>query len=333
MKRRDFIAAAAAAGAAVMAGAAGSATRDKLGPVLPQRRLGRTGVAVTMLGVGGYHVGWTTERDAQAVIEAALAGGIRFFDTAESYQKGESETRYGRWLVPKYREHIFLMTKSTATTAADLRRHLDESRQRLKADVIDLWQVHSLRDPQDVDTRLENGILEVLREAKASGKVRFVGFTGHSNPEAHLRMLERTNGGEPFDTCQMPINVLDPSYHSFINQVLPRLEPRNIAPLAMKTLADGRFFDRKQVGAREVWKTDQPLVPGRLTIAEALQFAWSLPISVLITGAENVELLEQKIALAKSFTALDAGQRGRLIAKVADRADGKIEYYKRPVKA
>lgn len=308
-------------------------TRDALGAVLPRRPLGRTGESVTMLAVGGYHVGWTTEKDAQDVIETAIAGGIRFFDTAESYGRGESESRYGRFLVPKYRPHIFLMTKSTATTAAELRRHLDDSLRRLKTDFVDLWQVHSLSSPRDVDERLANGILEVLAEAKEKKKVRFVGFTGHSNPEAHLRMLERTAESDPFDTCQMPINVLDPSYHSFIARVLPELQRRTIAPLAMKTLADGRFFGTKRVNGRTVWETASPIVPDRLSIAEALHFAWSLPISVLISGAENAAMIQEKIDLAKSFTGMTAVERTRLITKVADLADGKVEYFKRPVTA
>lgn len=335
MKRRDFIAAVAGSTAAVIAqGAAlGGEERDALGAVLPRRQLGRTGVAVTMLGVGGYHVGWTTERDAEEVIAAALEGGIRFFDTAESYNKGESERRYGRFLVPKYRRHIFLMTKSTAKNAADLRRHLDESLQRLNTDVIDLFQVHSLSNPQDVDDRLAHGILEVLQAAKAAGQVRHVGFTGHANPEAHRRLLERTQGSDLFETCQMPVNVVDPSYHSFIRQVLPELQQRRIALLAMKTLADGRFFAEKRVGTRTVWQSQAPIVPNRLSVADALNFAWSLPISVLITGAENAGLIREKVALAKSFSTLDATARERLIAKVADLADGKVEYFKRPVTA
>jgi uncharacterized protein len=332
MKRRDFITTLAVTGAAMATGKAAEETRDALGAVLPGRRLGRTGVSVTMLGVGGYHVGWTTERDAQAVIETALAGGIRFFDTAESYQRGESERRYGRFLVPKYREHVFLMTKSTARTAEGLRRHLDESLQRLQTDSIDLWQVHSLASPQDVDERLAAGILDVLAEAKAGGKVRFVGFTGHSNPEAHLRMLERTRAHDPFDACQLPVNVLDPSYHSFIERVLPELQRRNIAALAMKTLADGRFFSIKRVTERVLWQTEQPLVPNRLGIAEALHYAWSLPIAVLITGAETAPMLQEKIELAKTFTGMTAAERTRLVASVADAAgDGRIEYFKRPI--
>jgi aryl-alcohol dehydrogenase-like predicted oxidoreductase len=333
MKRRDFIMTLAATGATMMAATSSKSgeNSDALGATLPRRSLGRTGERVTMLGVGGYHVGWTTEKDAQEVIETGIAGGIRFFDTAESYGKGESESRYGRFLVPKYRQHIFLMTKSTARTADDLRRHLDDSLRRLKTDYVDLFQVHSLSNPKDVDERLANGILDVLTEAKAKKKVRFVGFTGHSNPEAHLRMLQRTTEADPFDTCQMPINVLDPSYHSFITRVLPELQKRRIAPLAMKTLADGRFFGMKRVNSRVVWESKSPLVPNRLGVGEALSFAWSLPISVLITGAENASLLQEKIDLAKAFTGMTAADRQRLIAKVADLADGKVEYFKRPV--
>jgi aryl-alcohol dehydrogenase-like predicted oxidoreductase len=333
MKRRDFIVTLAASGATMMAATnpGQNETRDALGAVLPKRPLGRTGESVTMLGVGGYHVGWTAEKDAQEVIETALAGGVRFFDTAESYQRGESETRYGRFLVPKYREHIFLMTKSTAKTAAELRRHLDDSLRRLQTDFVDLWQVHSLSSPQDVDQRLASGILDVLAEAKANKKTRFVGFTGHSNPEAHLRMLERTTDSNPFDTCQMPINALDPSYHSFTARVLPELQQRRIAVLAMKTLADGRFFGEKRVSGRTIWESPAPIVPNRLSVAEALHFAWSLPISVLITGAETAAMLQEKIGLAKAFTGMTAAERTRVIAKVADLADGKIEYFKRPV--
>ncbi len=269
---------------------------DRLGELLPRRTLGQTGVAVTMLGVGGYHIGGSmNERESQATIEAALEGGVRFFDTAESYQRGASERRYGKYLTPKYREDVFLMTKTTARDAATARRHLEGSLKNLRTDYLDLWQVHSLSDPADVDGRIENGVLEVVQAAKASGKVRHIGFTGHQNPHAHARMLERTDF---FETCQLPINVLDPSYHSFIETVLPTLVERNMGVLAMKTLADGRFFARK---SRVGWRSDNPVVPNRVTIEEALHFAWSLPISVLITGPDDAPMLREKIELARSF--------------------------------
>ena len=341
MERRAFLRTLAAATPAMMAacknGEVPEVIKEQaelaagLGATLPLRPLGRTGEQVTMLGVGGYHVGWTTEKDAQEVIETALQGGISFFDTAESYDNGGSETRYGKYLTPKYRDQVFIMTKTTGKDAATAQRHLDESLQRMKTDYLDLWQVHSLQNPEDVDTRIENGVLDVFIKAKESGKVRFIGFTGHTNPEAHLRMLERTKDSNIFDAAQMPINVMDSNYHSFIKQVVPELQARNIALLAMKTLADGRFFPRKETLESFIWESDEPVIPARLTIAEALIFVWTLPVSVLITGAENAGMMQEKIEIAKSFTEMSEEKRNELIDKVADLADGKVEYYKNPV--
>ncbi len=296
------------------------------------RRLGDTGEAVTMLGIGGFHVGWTSEKDAQEIIEAAIQGGIRFFDNAEGYSKGVAEERYGKYLVPKYREHIFLMTKTQAKDARTTREHLEGSLRRMKVDCIDLWQIHSLRSPEDVDERLENGVLDVVLKAQEEGKVRHIGFTGHSNPEAHLRMLQQTPGIK-FATCQMPVNVMDASYHSFTGQVIPVLQKRKIGLLAMKSMADGRFFGMKAMPHRgTVWQSDNPAIPGRLSIRDALHYVWSLPTSVLITGAENASLVREKVDLAKTFTGMSEEQRMELVARVADlAAEGKTEYYKRPV--
>lgn len=306
-----------------------STNSDKWGYVLPKRKLGKTGVNVTMLGVGGYHVGWTTEKDAQAVIEAALEGGIRFFDTAESYGPHTSETRYGKYLTPKYREEIFLMTKSTAKDAKTMQEHLDASLKRLNTDYLDLWQVHSVMDPNDVDNRIDNGVFDVVMKAKEDGKVKHVGFTGHNNPKAHLRVLESTTDNSFFETIQMPINVVDANLDHFINTVLPVALERNLGILAMKTMADGRFFGKKMRLDDLQWETPDPIVPNRLSIKEALYFVWSLPVSVLITGAENERFIKEKIELAKGFTSFSESERSQLISKVADLAEiGKVEYYK-----
>src|SRR5690554_145377 len=168
------------AGLSISSAAFGKKTEnDRLGEVLPKRKFGRTGEYVTMLGTGGFHVGWTTERDAQEVIEASLEGGVRFFDTAESYSQGVSEERYGKYLTTKYRDLIFLMTKTTGPDAKTVQEHLEGSLRRLKVDQIDLYQVHSIRTPQDVDDRISNGVLEVLLKAKEQGKIKYIGFTGH----------------------------------------------------------------------------------------------------------------------------------------------------------
>ena len=304
-------------------------SRDKISEHLPLRKLGNTGEKVTMLGLGGYHIGWTTENKAKETIEAALEGGIRFFDTAESYSDGLSEKRYGKYLVPNYRDDIFLMTKTHSKDAATTRKHLEGSLRRMKTDVIDLWQVHTLLTPDDVDHRIENGVLDVIAEAKKSGKVRYVGITGHQSPYALERMLDKT-GEDFFSTCQLPVNVIDAGVeHSFIQQIMPRLMDRNMGVLAMKTLADGRFFSKKIQEGNEIWNTNKPVVPDMLTIEEALGFAWSLPISVLITGAENPQLIKEKIAMAKRFEKMNKATRDKLVEKVSDLSEkGEVEYYK-----
>lgn len=339
MKRRDFfttipaVASATALSTACTPPSKPPVASDQWGQLLPMRSLGATGEQVTMLGVGGFHAGWTSERDAHEVIETAMEMGIRFFDTAESYQNGESERRYGKWLSPKYRSEVFLMTKTTAPDAKTAREHLEGSLERLQTDYLDLWQIHSIMEPDDVDGRLANGVLDALLEAKASGKVRYIGFTGHANPEAHLRMLEQTSESNPFDTCQLPINALDPSEHSFIRQVMPVLEERNIAPLAMKTLADGRFFALKKRLDRVQWQSEDPAIPSRISVRDALHFAWSFPISVLITGAENASLLREKVDFAKGFVAMDPAQRDLHIERLADLAGTGVEYFKRPIES
>ena len=302
-----------------------SPSSDRLGERLPTRALGRTGEAVTMLGVGGWHIGrMPNERDAQATIEAALEGGVRFFDSAEGYQEGGSESRLGRLLTPKYRDAVFLMTKTTARDADGAGRHLEGSLRRLATDHLDLWQVHSVQDPDDVDGRIQHGVFDVMMEAKASGKTRYIGFTGHNSPFAHQRVLEKS---DIFDTCQMPINLADPSYASFIKGVLPTLVERKIGVLAMKTLANGGFFGGSEQGEHG----DNPkLVPYRVSIAEAVRFAWSLPISVLITGSDNPDQMKEKIALARSFVGLDEVGCDALVGKVADLVLGgqRVEFYK-----
>ncbi len=303
---------------------------DRWGKVLPLRRLGATGEEVTMLGVGGYHVGWTTERDAEEIIETAMASGIRFFDSAYSYGDGTSERRYGKYLVPKYRDEVFIMTKSTAKDYRTARAELEESLRRLNLDQVDLWQVHSLQSPEDTDARIENGVLRLAEEALKEGKARYIGFTGHANPYAHVRMIEQAGDSGLFSTCQFPVNLVDAaSEHSFVENVIPKALEAGIAVLAMKTLADGRFFGKKVVNGDTVWESDQPVIPGKVSLKEAQNFAWSMPISTLITGAENADLLKEKIKLAKKFVELKEAERLALTDRLtALAAEGKVEYYK-----
>ena len=297
-------------------------TSDRLGSLLPTRRFGRTGEAVTMLGVGGWHIGEMSEAEAQKTIETALEGGIRFFDSAESYQAGGSESRLGKLLVPKYRDDVFLMTKTTARNATKAWEHLESSLTRLNTDQLDLWQMHSVQNPADVDERIDNGILDVMLEAKATGKTRYIGFTGHASPAAHERVLEQT---DIFDTCQLSMNLVDVSYESFIERVVPTLVERNIGIIGMKALANGGFFGGTRHGKHG---PNPKVVPDRVSVSEAIRFVWSLPVSTLVTGPDNAKQMQEKIDIAKTFTGMDDDERQALIDKVEDMAGTTVEFYK-----
>ena len=303
-------------------GGAEEVTSDRLGLLLPTRRLGRTGEAVTMLTVGGWHIGDMQEAEAQKTIETALEGGVRFFDTAETYQNGGSESRLGKLLVPKYRDDVFLMTKTTARNANEAWTHLEASLTRLNTDRLDLWQVHAVRNPADVDERIENGVFDVMLEAKESGKTRYIGFTGHSSPRAHQRVLEKT---DIFDACQLAMNLADVSYESFIEKVVPTLIERNIGVIGMKSLANGGFFGGTQHGRHG---THPKVVPNRVSISEAVRFVFALPISTLVTGPDNAKQMQEKIDIAKNFTGMGDDERQKLIEKVEDMAGTTVEFYK-----
>jgi aryl-alcohol dehydrogenase-like predicted oxidoreductase len=296
-------------------GATELAPSDKLGPLLPLRTLGKTGLKVTMLAVGGSHIGRPSESVAQAVIEAAMESGIRTFDTAQLYQNGGSEERYGKFLTPKYREYVLIFTKTMAEDAATARSHLEGSLRRMKTDYLDLWQLHDVRTIDKADLRIRN-VLDVMLKAKEEGKVRHIGFTGHGSWRTHAHVLETTDA---FETCLMPINVADPSYESFTLNVLPTLVQRNMGAMAMKTLAaDGLMGGRDGTGPR--------IIPDRLSVHEALRYVWSLPVSTLVSGMASVAHLKANVASARSFVAMPEAERQALIAKVADVAQtGEME--------
>jgi predicted aldo/keto reductase-like oxidoreductase len=218
------------------------------------------------------------------------------------------------------------MTKSTGRDAKTVQEHLEGSLRRLKVDQIDLYQVHAISTPSDVDNRINNGVLDVLLKAKQEGKIKYLGFTGHQNPYAHMRMLEQTEASDIFDTVLMPVNLLDASYYSFIENVMPKALDRNMGILSIKSLADGRFFSKKEEAN---WTSDDPVIPNYVSIKEAMYFVWSLPVSALIAGNENATYMREKIALARSFSKLSEDEKQNLIDKVKLLAEsGGIEYYK-----
>ena len=283
---------------------------------MPMRILGRTGVKVSLIGLGGWHLGFKSidEELATRIIRAAIDNGINFMDNCWDYNEGASEERMGKALQDGYRERVFLMTKIDGRTKQEATKQLDESLKRLQTDHIDLVQHHEIlryEDPHRIFD--EQGANAALVEAREAGKISFIGFTGHKDPRIHLHMLEvaRENGFQ-FDAVQMPLNVMDAHYRSFENMVLPELVEQNIGVLAMKTLANGTILESKTV-----------------TAIECLQYAMNLPTSVVITGCESMEDLEQALTAARTFKPMTADQVRSILDKTAEAASrGKYELFK-----
>jgi aryl-alcohol dehydrogenase-like predicted oxidoreductase len=283
---------------------------------MPTRTLGRTGVEVSLIGLGGWHLGFKhlDEELATRMIRTAVDNGINFMDNCWDYNEGASEKRMGKALRDGYRERAFLMTKIDGRTKQEAAKQLDESLERLQTDYIDLVQHHEILRYEDPHRIFDaEGANAALLEARTAGKIRFIGFTGHKDPRIHLYMLEVAREyGFVFDTVQMPINVMDAHYRSFEKLVLPELVKQNIGVLAMKTLANGAILKSKTVSA-----------------VECLQYAMNLPVSVVITGCENMENLEQAITAARTFKPMTDEQISSLLAKTAKAAArGEYELFK-----
>jgi aryl-alcohol dehydrogenase-like predicted oxidoreductase len=307
---------------------------DKLGELLPQRQLIRNGEKVTAFCLGGYHVGLPEHPgDAQQMIERALELGVRFFDNARGYNKGRSEEYMGRFLTPKYREHIFLMTKAPAKTGEGVKKQLEESLKALKTDYVDLWQMHAISTSEDVDARINAGVLDAFLEAKEKGLTRYIGFTGHRNPATHLYFLEfLQKRGLQLDTVQMPLNVCDPSFESFEKHVLPVLLEQEIGVIAMKTMAGGSMMGgRIDTTPDDIATKDIPDVVGLsdLTLANLHQYVYSLPVSSLCSGCRFTYELDENVAVLKQLKELSEAEKTRLIDLAKPYAGLVVENYKR----
>ena len=291
-------------------------TETKSHAEMPTRRLGRTGVDVSLIGLGGWHLGFKSidEQLSIRLIRSAIDNGINFMDNCWDYNEGASEIRMGKALRDGYRERAFLMTKIDGRTKQEAAKQLDESLKRLQTDHIDLVQHHEIlryEDPHRIFD--EKGANAALLEARDAGKISFIGFTGHKDPRIHLYMLEvASENGFTFDAVQMPLNVMDAHYRSFEKMVLPELNKQNIGVLAMKTLANGMILKSKTV-----------------TAIECLQYAMNLPTSVVITGCENMEDLEQALTAARTFQPMTEDQVKKLLSKTEQAASrGEYEMFK-----
>ncbi|MDP9113805.1 MAG: aldo/keto reductase [Acidobacteriota bacterium] len=280
------------------------------------RALGRTGVQVSALGLGGFHLGCPQLSSAEAVrlVRTALDGGLTFMDNSWDYREGESEKRLGKALREGNRSRAFVMTKVDGRTKKEAARQLDESLARLRVDVIDLLQHHEVIRYDDVDRIFaEGGAMEAFLAARKAGKIRFIGFTGHKDPGVHLYMLATAKRhGFRFDTVQMPLNLMDTHFRSFEKQVLPELVAARIGVLSMKSMGNGVI-----------------LKSGAVTAVECLHYALNLPTSVVITGIDSMKILKQALKAAETFQPLTKPEEARLRAKTAQLAvDGAYELFK-----
>ena len=281
---------------------------------MPTRRLGNTGVEVSLLGIGGFHIGLPDEPDGIRIVREAIDHGVTFLDNCWDYNDGKSEIRMGKALRDGYRERAFLMTKLDGRTADAATKQLEQSLRRLQTDRLDLVQIHETIRMSDPDRVFApGGAIEALVEAKRQGKLRFIGFTGHKSPAIHKHMLETASAHRfRFDTVQMPLNVMDPHYDSFQKEVLPILVRENMGVLGMKPMGSGIFLQNGVV---------QPV--------ECLHYSMTLPTSVVITGCDSLGVLKQALLAAYTWKPLSAGAMEALLARTQRAgASGDYEQFK-----
>jgi len=317
--RRQFLG---QAGVGIVAGTVGVPALEALSaqPLaaagdIPYRKLGRSGEKVSLVGLGGLHIGLQKdEAESIRIVRTAVDRGINFLDNCWDYNDGVSEVRMGKALRDGYRKKVFLMTKIDGQVKALAAQQIDESLRRLQTDTIDLIQFHEVIRPGDPDRIFgPGGSFEAMMEAKKAGKLRYIGFTGHKDPDIHLKMLHTAfNHGFIFDTVQMPLNVMDAHYKSFARKVVPVLTQHGIGVLGMKSMGDG-FVLKSNV----------------VTPVECLHYAMNLPTSVVITGCDSLQILEQALDAARTFKPLTEEQLSAILAKTAPlAARGEFEPFK-----
>lgn len=279
---------------------------------LPYRKLGKTGLEVSLITVGGYHIGKEslTEQESITMIRTAIDEGVNFLDNAWEYHNGRSEERMGKALRDGYRDKVILMTKHHGREPKRARQHLEDSLRRLQTDVIDVWQFHELDEMKEVEEIYSSGVLDFALKAREQGKIKHIGFTGHHRPKVHLEMINR---GFDWETVQMPINPMDHHYLSFTQNVLPVAVEKNIGVIGMKSLAGNAVLVNK----------------GAATVEESLRFAMSMPISTLCSGMDSLKILKENIETARRFKPLSEDEMADLLNRSYDYAQGgENEWYK-----
>jgi uncharacterized protein len=299
MRRRTFLSATAAAGLCHAAQTGGG---------VPTRLFGKTGERLTIIGQAGGRFPACTFEEAKAITLRAYQLGLNYFDCARNYWNGRSEEAYGEALKP-YRKEIFLTTKSSQRSRKGAEEDLEKSLRALQTDHLDLWQIHQVGTLEEVQQIFApGGAIEAFEAAKKAGKCRFIGFTGHADPDVHLAMLKSY---DKYDTILMPLNPADPSYMSFETKVLPVAVSRGMGIQGMKSTANAGLLKA-------------------LSVKDCLSYTLSLPIHCLAVGCTKVEQIEADVQVAKQFQPLAAADMSRLRQAAASLAGPKLENWKSP---
>ena len=303
LHRRQFLYTAAAALAADLKALAATE--------MPMTTLGKSGLQVSRFCLGGFHMRKGSEENAVKIIHRAIDLGVNFLDSAHKYHDGLSDEAYGKAIDKSLRKKVLLMSKAQLRDAKGAMRQLEETLKRMNTDYLDLWQCHEVSRHDEVDQIFApGGSLEAFVKAKEQGKVRHIGFTGHHDPTVHQRLLEGYDGWE---TVQHPVNLIDPHYLSFIENVLPKVAAKGLGRIGMKSNAIGNITKNSIA-----------------TIPECLRFSWSHDVHTLVSGVETVEQLEQNVALIKSFEPMSKTEMKELLARTgAGKIGPEVETYKR----
>ncbi len=300
--------------------------KDKWGHVLPTRKLGKTGLDATLFTMGTGTSGGSYE-EIEVLIETAINGGCRFFDTARAYGDGTRETALGKFLTPNYRKEIILLSKSTAVNADDLNRDLETSLKELKTNYLDVYLIHAIKSTEDVDIRLKNGVLDAMLKAKEQGMVKHIGFSGHYNPDANIYLLDKNL--PEIEVMMCPVNPVDPLRKSFILNVLPKAVEKNVGVIGMKILGGGGLTGLPITWGGTRDEKRESIIPEIIGFEEALHFAWSLPVSTTTLGCTNVQQVKMDINYLQSFAGMSESKRKELTESLKELAvRNNFEHYK-----
>jgi len=300
--------------------------KDKWSTILPTRKLGKTGLDATLFTLGTGSSGGTYQ-EIEALMDTAINVGCRFFDTARAYGRGSRETELGKFLTPKYRKEIILLSKSEAKNANDLNRNLETSLKELNTNYLDVYLMHNITSTEDVDNRLKNGVLDAMLKAKEQGMIKHIGFSGHFDPDANNYLLDKNL--PEIEAMMCPVNPVDPLRKSFVLNVLPKAVEKNVGVIGMKILGGGGLTGVPIKWGGTSGEKRESVIPELISFEDALHFAWSLPVSTTTLGCTNVEQVKMDIQYLHNFTGMSESKRKELTERLKElAARNNFEHYK-----